>query len=261
MPQRISFSRWRAAAAVFPMQLDRNKTKLGQFSFEGIARLRPGVTLAAANSDIQRLIPTVWRAFPRRPDSASTSSTRRGSAPRCVRSVRTLWAMSESFLGVHGQHRSGAADCLRQRRQSFLVRAGGQASANWQCARHWVRAAGGLLSDFLIESVVIGVLGSALGLGLAFGALRLLIAIAPQGLPRVQDIALTDRAGVHSCRVVVLQFAVWVDSRAALCECTDGHWIARWRTRVSEGRERHRTRNTLVVIQVGLAFVLLICSG
>ncbi len=30
---------------------------------------------------------------------------------------------------------------------------------------------------------------------------------------------------------------------------------------VSEGRERHRTRNTLVVIQVGLAFVLLICSG
>src|SRR5581483_10242821 len=29
----------------------------------------------------------------------------------------------------------------------------------------------------------------------------------------------------------------------------------------SEGRERHRTRNTLVVIQVSLAFVLLICSG
>ena len=30
---------------------------------------------------------------------------------------------------------------------------------------------------------------------------------------------------------------------------------------VSQGRERHRTRNTLVVIQVSLAFVLLICSG
>ena len=30
---------------------------------------------------------------------------------------------------------------------------------------------------------------------------------------------------------------------------------------MSEGRERHRTRNTLVVIQVSLAFVLLICSG
>jgi predicted permease len=29
----------------------------------------------------------------------------------------------------------------------------------------------------------------------------------------------------------------------------------------SQGRERHRTRNTLVVIQVSLAFVLLICSG
>jgi hypothetical protein len=30
---------------------------------------------------------------------------------------------------------------------------------------------------------------------------------------------------------------------------------------LSQGRERHRTRNTLVVIQVSLAFVLLICSG
>jgi hypothetical protein len=30
---------------------------------------------------------------------------------------------------------------------------------------------------------------------------------------------------------------------------------------VSQGRERHRTRNILVVIQVSLAFVLLICSG
>ena len=29
----------------------------------------------------------------------------------------------------------------------------------------------------------------------------------------------------------------------------------------SEGRERHRARNTLVVVQVALAFVLLICSG
>lgn len=47
-----------------------------------------------------------------------------------------------------------------------------------------------IVSDFLLESVVIGALGSALGLGLAFGALRLLIAIAPQGLPRVQDIGI-----------------------------------------------------------------------
>ena len=37
--------------------------------------------------------------------------------------------------------------------------------------------------------------------------------------------------------------------------------LARRRTNVSEGSERHRARSTLVVVQVALALVLLICSG
>lgn len=83
MPQHFRFLDGEQPQLLLPLQLDRNKTVLGQFSFDGIARLRPGVTLAAANTDIARLIPTVWTSFPRRPDSASTSSTRHSWGPRC----------------------------------------------------------------------------------------------------------------------------------------------------------------------------------
>ena len=42
----------------------------------------------------------------------------------------------------------------------------------------------------LLESLLLGLTGGALGLGLAYGALELLIAIAPRGLPRLDDISL-----------------------------------------------------------------------
>ena len=49
---------------IFPFQYDRSKVFLGNFSFQGIARLKPGVTLAQANADVARMIPMVNTKFP-----------------------------------------------------------------------------------------------------------------------------------------------------------------------------------------------------
>jgi predicted permease len=118
------------------------------------------------------------------------------------------------------------------------------------------------VSDFLLESVVICALGSALGLGLAFGALRLLIAIAPQGLPRLQDIGI-DWTVLAFTVAVSLFCSLLFGSIPALryASARMGTGLREGGRSVSQGRERHRTRNALVVIQVSLAFVLLICSG
>ncbi|MGA2729457.1 MAG: hypothetical protein ABSE96_16740 [Terracidiphilus sp.] len=67
MPQHFRFLDGEQPELFLPLQFDRNKTVLGQFSFDGIARLRPGVTLAEANTDIARMIPTVWTSFPAPP--------------------------------------------------------------------------------------------------------------------------------------------------------------------------------------------------
>ena len=44
--------------------------------------------------------------------------------------------------------------------------------------------------ELMFESVVLGLLGSSLGLALAYGALRVLVAIAPTSLPRVHEIGI-----------------------------------------------------------------------
>ena len=46
------------------MGWDRSKTKLGNFSYEGLARLKPGVTINQASADLERLIPIAVRSFP-----------------------------------------------------------------------------------------------------------------------------------------------------------------------------------------------------
>jgi putative ABC transport system permease protein len=109
---------------------------------------------------------------------------------------------------------------------------------------------------------VIGIMGSGLGLLLAWGALRLLRSINPQGLPRLQDIGI-DLAVLAFTVMVSLFCSLLFGSIPALryASARMGTGLREGGRTLSEGRERHRTRNTLVVIQVGLAFVLLICSG
>src|SRR5262249_54605877 len=116
--------------------------------------------------------------------------------------------------------------------------------------------------ELLYESFVIGLLGGALGLAFAYGALELLVAMKPAGLPRLADIGID---------LPVLLFTLVVSGLASLLFASvpilkysatlPGAGLADGGRSMTQGRERHRARNALVVVQVGLAFVLLICSG
>jgi hypothetical protein len=64
LPQEFRFQDRRDLALLLPFTLDRAKTFLGQFSYDAIARLKPGVTLAQANTDVARMLPIVNRSFP-----------------------------------------------------------------------------------------------------------------------------------------------------------------------------------------------------
>ncbi len=116
--------------------------------------------------------------------------------------------------------------------------------------------------EMLLESAVLGILGGALGLGLAYGALRILITKGPQTLPRLNEIGIDP---------VVLGFAFIVSLLAGLLfglipvlKYAAPQVAASLRgvgRSFSHGREHHRARNTLVVVQVGLALLLLVGAG
>ena len=82
--------------------------------------------------------------------------------------------------------------------------------------------------EFLMESAVLGVLGSVLGLALAWGALRLLVALGPDGLPRLHDIGIDLNVLAFTLGVALFcSRAVRFHSRAAVCRHADGNGSAR----------------------------------
>ena len=64
LPQRFSFMDQDVPPLILPFKFDRNKTFLGNFSYQAVARLRPEATVAQANADVARMIPIVYRSFP-----------------------------------------------------------------------------------------------------------------------------------------------------------------------------------------------------
>jgi putative ABC transport system permease protein len=105
-------------------------------------------------------------------------------------------------------------------------------------------------------------LGGALGLGLAYAALRILVAKGPATLPRLGEIRIDPLVLAFALSASLLSGALFgvipIFKYAGPRVATALRGVGRT---FSQGRERHRARNTLVVVQMALALVLLICSG
>src|SRR6185436_8843345 len=66
LPEDFRFLRVNPAV-VMPFQLDRAQTQALGFNYQGIARLKPGVTIEQANADVARLLPSLIERFPMPP--------------------------------------------------------------------------------------------------------------------------------------------------------------------------------------------------
>ena len=261
MPKEFRFLDWEQPALFLPLRLDRNKTTLGQFSYEGVARLRPGVTMQAANADVARMWPIVLNSFPAPPGFSVDLFKKARLGPK-VRPLsqdvigdvgKLLWVLMGSIGVVLLIACANVANLLLVRaegRHQELVVCAALGASPWRIAK-----------QFLLESAVLATLGSALGLVLAWAALRLLVALGPSGLPRLHDIGIDLNVLAFTLGVALFCSLLFGSVPALRYASTRAGTGLRESRTTSQGRERHRTRNILVVVQVSLAFVLLICSG
>ena len=247
---------------ILPMRFDRAKVHLGNFSYRGIARLKPGVTLAQANADVARMLPIVNRKFTP-PPGFSVKMFAEAGIQAAVRPLKNdvvgelgtvLWVLMGSIAVVLLIACANVANLL-------LVRAEGRQQ---ELAVRMALGAGSrrIAGVLLTESVFLGLLGGIVGLGFAYLALRVLVASAPAYLPRLDEIALDP---------VVILFTLAVSLVAGLFfglipvfkyASPNGNAALRAGGRtLSHSKERHRARNTLVVLQTALAVVLLIGAG
>ena len=262
LPKNFRFLDENDLDLIVPMQLDRSETKLGQFNNEGIARLKPGVTLEQASADLARLIPVAIHSFPA-PQGFSPAIFEKANFGMDLHSLKNdvvgdvgnvLWVLMGSIAIVLLVACANVANLLlvrvEGRRQELAIRSAlGAARKN-------------ITAGLLLESLVLGCAGTAIGLALAYGALRVLVAAAPTGLPRLHEIGID---------VPVLLFAVGLALFVSLVigmipvlkysGVTASTGLREGGRALSQSRERHRARKALVVVQVALALVLLICSG
>jgi predicted permease len=251
----------RDAAFLLPLQFDRNKAYLGQFDFPGIARLKSGVSIEQASADIARLIPIALHSFPVQAGLTvkEFEDVRLGPKLKYLKQfligdlAKTLWVLMATIGIVLLIACANVANLLlvraEGRQQELAIR--GALGASW----------GDIAAQLLMESVALGLLGGALGLGFAYGAVRVLIAIAPAHLPRLDEISIDPGAILLTLVIALVTgvlFGIPVIKYAGPRIATSLRGGGRT---ASASREQHRARGILVIVQVALALVLLVGSG
>ena len=244
-------------AMIFPQRFDRNKIQQ-DFSYQGIGRLKPGVTRAQASADIGRMLPVALAASGLTPTMIGTLRTEpivRPLKQDVVGDIGTvLWVLMGTIGIVLLIACANVANLLlvraEGRQQEFAIRAA--LGAGW----------GRIARELLVESVTLGVLGGFLGVALAYGGLRILVAMGPANLPRLAEISIDPLVLAFTLAVSLVSgllfglipVAKYAGPRIAMSLRGGGRTV-------SQSRERHRSQNTLVVVQVALALVLLVASG
>jgi predicted permease len=245
-----------------PLALDRGKLILAGFGFHGIARLKPGATIAQANADLTRMLP-IWM------DSWSNGP---GTNPHIYETWRItpmIRPLKQELIGNVGEllwvvmGTIGVVMLIACANVTnlLLVRVEARQAELAVCAAlgaGWTR----ILRTLLVESLMLGLMGGTVGLGLAYAGVRLLLTIGPSNLPRLNEIALDVRTLGFTLVVSVLSGLLfglipalkYAGPRSSLALQSGGRTL-------SASRERHRARNVLVVGQVAMALVLLMSAG
>ena len=248
---------------IVPLAFDRATLILPGFGFMGVGRLKPGVTIDQASHDIARLVPIWMDSWP----------MVKGVSPRVYEQWRIgpgLRPLKDDVVGTVGRvlwvlmGTIGIVMLIACANVASLLLVRAEARQQELAVRAALGAGRGrIVRALVIESVLLGLIGGVLGIGVAAAGLRFLIALGPANLPRLQEIALDGRALAFTLVVSVLSgllFGLIPALKYAAGRQLSIGLRGGGRT-ASQSKERHRARNVLVVAQVALALVLLVSSG
>ena len=245
---------------IVPLKFNRSTIGLSNFSYQGIARLKPGLTIAQANADIERLLPIWERSW------SSTALSRfyidNWRIAPAVRPLKrdvigsigeVLWVVMGTVGLVLVIACANVANLLlvrgEARKQEFAIRAA--LGAGW----------GRIVRELLLESLVLALIGGAVGVGIAYAALRLLVVYGPANLPRLTEVSLDTTALVFTFAISVaaaLFFGLIPGIKYAGLSVSGALGSSRT---AGTSRSHRRAQETLVITQVSVALILLIGAG
>jgi predicted permease len=237
----------------WPFSFAGNSNQRGSHYLEGIARLKPGVSVQQAHDEMNAIMMQIGREH-----SANGTGWRVLLIPLYSEVVGNTRRMLLVLLGAVGIVLliacANAANLLLAR-----------ASARQREIA--VRLALGaprlrVIRQLITESLIISLTGGVLGLALAFGGVRALVSLLPADFPRAHDIHVSWPVLAFTLVISVLTGILFGLAPALQASHTDPKTGLQQGSRTSTAtRHQNKLRNALVVAEVSLACVLLIGAG
>ncbi len=221
-----------------------------------VARLKPGVTLAQARADVDRITRDILRDYASvYPSSIHLAAMVSPLDANVVARVRGLLLV---LLGA-----VGFVLLIACANVANLLLARSTARAREMAIRSAIGATAGRLSrQLLTEAVLLGMAGGILGLALTAWLVRLIVALAPARVPRLELVHVDARVLLFTVAVSLLTgvaFGLVPALRVRHVNLNDA--LKEAGRQAGTGRERHRFHNALVVIETACALLLLAGAG
>ena len=262
MPARFTL-RERPMDLILPTRMNAASPGAQTFCCDAVARLKPGMTVADANADVDRMLPIYLDNYLRRIPGAPVDAMQFRAAVRPLKQDvvgnvgQVLWVLLGSISLLLVIACANVANLV-------LVRA--ETRGTELALRTALGARSGRLArGLMVESLTLSMIGGLIGVGLAYGGLRVLLAFPPANLPRLNEIAIdlpvlgfalgvSVVSGLLFGLVPVLRVVGQRSSNLAAAMRSGGRGA-------SAGKSHYRSQNTLVIVQVALALVMLVSSG
>jgi putative ABC transport system permease protein len=223
--------------------------------FSALGRLKPGLTLEQARSDMNNIAADLARRYP--DNDAGRSVNARILLESAVadyrQSVWLLFAATGCVLLI------ACANVANLQLSRALARSRELAVRAALGAGRWH-----LVRQLLVESALLVSIGAVAGVLFSLWSLDAILALSPPNVPRFQETRIDFVALAFTCGIAVvagLLVGLWPALRISRQASLSFDLHEGGGRGSSEGAHRQRARSTLVVIQVALALVLLAAAG
>ncbi|HET7585192.1 MAG TPA: ABC transporter permease [Gemmatimonadaceae bacterium] len=221
--------------------------------FLTVARLAPGATLESAQQEMSAIAADLERSYPENANRGVNLERYSDVVFGAVRPV--LFVLLGAVTLVLLVTCANVANLLLARTT---------ARAREVAMRRALGAGDGRIRrQFLVESAVLVLLGSAAGVLVAYAGLRAIVALAPAGIPRLDSASVNGTVLAYAAVLAALVALAFGMLPAVQLRRLDLHGVLTVQSgrRISEGRGGRRVRSSLVVAEVALAVMLVVGAG
>lgn len=258
MPPGFSFPT--GADIWIPAEIKAQSESRTAHNFRVVGRLAAGADVDRGEADLT----TITAAFLREDPGAADESWFEGFYPRRAHAEPLLKSMvgdtRRPLLILLGASFLVLLVACSNLASAMLAR--GAARAREYSLRRSIGADHGqLVRHVLTESAVLSLTGAGLGVGFAALAIRALPALAPAGIPRIDEVRLDGVVLAVALGLAILTSLLFGLLPALRVNDGDVAETLRSGARGGVARGRHRVWNTLIAVEVALALTLLTGSG